>query len=420
MKLTNEVSDNRPPRKNPLPRILLAAVLLAAGIAAAIWYWNAPASIAVSAVPQQTVYDLGTTLNTQGLTLELTRNSGKKEIITEGFVCSPMELTTAGTVDITATYCGKSAVFSVESVPVMTGIRVASQPEKTRYLVGSRLELQGFALEADYNDGSALPITDGFTCAPMDLNVLGDQEITVSYEGKSTAFSVKVVEIAEISLLARSARPVYMVGEAPDLTGAALNVTYNNGENDIIQEGFTYPDAVFTEPGTQDIPISYKNAKTAFTVDVLPAVTFENLKAELTCVYNSDGSGRNANGVSVNWAIFCDFDLGVETREIFKPTISCSWDHVTNGGEQWEQECNFETAKAGTTYAEFGIWEAQNSPTGNERYILILYLPDDPDIAGPQSVTLKVGCSEKTISFTLTYAGDYETGTGWRIYKLKY
>ena len=42
-------------------------------------------------------------------------------------------------------------------------------------------------------------------------------------------------------------------------------------------------------------------------------------------------------------------------------------------------------------------------------------LPDDPAFGGSHSITVKIGDVRKTVHFTLTYAGDYNTGTGWEL-----
>jgi hypothetical protein len=72
------------------------------------------------------------------------------------------------------------------------------------------------------------------------------------------------------------------------------------------------------------------------------------------------------------------------------------------------------------TYAEFGEVLAEYSHTGKDRFMFLLFLPDDSSIEGAQSVTVAVGSSELTIDFNLTYAGDYENGMGWRITDIKY
>ena len=44
-----------------------------------------------------------------------------------------------------------------------------------------------------------------------------------------------------------------------------------------------------------------------------------------------------------------------------------------------------------------------------------IFLPDDPSLAGRQSVTFTKNDLQVTIPFTLVYLGNYETGTGWSV-----
>ena len=78
------------------------------------------------------------------------------------------------------------------------------------------------------------------------------------------------------------------------------------------------------------------------------------------------------------------------------------------------------SSKNGITYTEWATTLAEDSDNGNERFAYMVFLPDDPSIAGEQSVTMHVGSAEKTVSVTLVYLGDCETGTGWKIGNVKY
>ena len=274
--------------------------------------------------------------------------------------------------------------------------------------------------QADYNDGSVTELTEGFACAPMDLEELGTQDITVTYEDKETTFPVEVVKVTELTARIMPVQTVYMVGDTPDPTGLSLSAVFSNGDKEPIQEGYSYLNTRFTEPGTQEVQVYYGGAETSYSVEVLPDVDFGNMESYYTCVSYGDDSGKNAYGGDVNWAIIFEFDLPAEIRNNMPLTGSSSWGHVTNGEGTWEESCDYESAKKGVTFLETGYYEAQNSPTDNERFSFILYLPDDPGIEGPQSVDLHVGNTTMTVNFVLDYAGGYETGTGWAAHDFTY
>lgn len=396
----------------------LAAVILALAVAGFMLYRNTPTQITVLTAPDKTIYDYGSTLDTTGLTLELTRRGGRTEVITEGFICTPVELNESGTVEITVMQDKLTTSFTVESVPVLTGITLASDPDNTWYLVGSSLDTTGLTLEASYNDGSTQVISEGFSCSHGELTELGATDITVTYENQTAVFSVDVVEVTELSARPMSAKVNYMVGQVPDPDGLLLNVTYSDGSYDTINEGFLCSEEPFTEPGPAQYTISYQGLDTTFDVEVYPAVTFDHLDIDCTATYRpGDPEGYNASGVLINRCILFWFDLPIEMAHIFPTTITASWGHAYNGNGQVELSGTIEDAKAGKTYVEYGTMEGQWGP---DRYLYMLYLPDDPAIAGEQSVTMTVGSSELTVYFTLVYLGDYETGTGWKIENIRY
>ena len=68
----------------------------------------------ITSLPVKQSYCVGEKLNTRGLVIGVTYPDGTKENIDEGFVCSPVALTQAGTQKITVTY-GKSSVdFTID------------------------------------------------------------------------------------------------------------------------------------------------------------------------------------------------------------------------------------------------------------------------------------------------------------------
>lgn len=154
-----------------------------------------------------------------------------------------------------------------------------------------------------------------------------------------------------------------------------------------------------------------------------PAFEFDNISVSHSEFYSEDtGAGYNALGEPIRWCVLVEFDFPQEIRDEYTTIISCSWDHVVNGriGEIWQETADFEMAKEGMTYAEFGSISAEYSDTGNDRFLFFLFLPDDPSIEGAQSVTIYVGSSELTINFNLVYDGDYDKGMGWHITDVQY
>ena len=71
-------------------------------------------------------------------------------------------------------------------------IAVKTNPTKMSYAVGETLDTTGLTLTATCNGDWTETVESGFLCSPTVLTAAGTQTITVSYRGRTTAFSVTV------------------------------------------------------------------------------------------------------------------------------------------------------------------------------------------------------------------------------------
>jgi len=82
---------------------------------------------------------------------------------------------------------------SIETeLPTVTGISVKTLPTKTEYIVDESIDTTGLTLTATYSDGTSEDITEGYTVSGFDSATTGTKTVTVTYEGKTTTFSVTV------------------------------------------------------------------------------------------------------------------------------------------------------------------------------------------------------------------------------------
>ena len=227
--------------------------------------------IKVMTVPTQTAYYLGDTLDTAGLTLMATYNDNSTAIIESGFVCSPMELNTAGTQTVTVTYGDCTDTFDVTVAEIMIfSISVNDKPYKNNYFVGDTLDTAGLTLIATYNDNSTAIIESGFVCSPMELNTAGTQTVTVTYGDCTDTFDVTVAEIMifSISVNDKPYKKNYFVGDTLDTAGLTLIATYNNGIELTIENGFVCSPIELNTAGTQTITVTYGGCTCTFDVIV--------------------------------------------------------------------------------------------------------------------------------------------------------
>ncbi len=232
-------------------------------------------AISVKSKPSKTSYFVGDTLDTAGLSLTLTYNSGKTETVTSGFTCSPTKLTTAGTQPITVTYSGKTASFNVTVTAVqLASISVKTPPAKLSYFTGDSLDTKGLTITLKNNNGTKSTVSSGFTCSPTTLSTAGTQKITVTYGGKTTTFNVTVtaVTISSVQIKTMPSKVNYYEDDKLDIDGLTLTVNYNNGKVETVTSGFSCSPMQLQTPGTQRITASYMGKTAEFDVTVAPLV----------------------------------------------------------------------------------------------------------------------------------------------------
>ncbi len=78
----------------------------------------------------------------------------------------------------------------------VTAVAVKTSPTKTEYYKGdAALDTTGLTITVAYSDGSTKDLTEGFTVSGFDTSeAVEAQAITVTYLGKSTEFTVKILE----------------------------------------------------------------------------------------------------------------------------------------------------------------------------------------------------------------------------------
>ncbi len=104
---------------------------------------------------------------------------------------------TAGTATITVTtadgnYTAKCTITVNKPAATLNSISISSKPTKTTYELGEALNTSGLKLKLTYSDGSSKIVSDGFTVSGFNSSTAGTKTVTVSYEGKTTSFSVTV------------------------------------------------------------------------------------------------------------------------------------------------------------------------------------------------------------------------------------
>ena len=164
-------------------------------------------------------------------------NGRKKEIglNSAGVTVTGYDKTKTGNQTITVKYEGFTTSFEVNVKAVsVTGITVTA-PTKTTYFVGEELDLTGGKVTISYNIGE--PKTVDLTPSMVigyDKTKLGNQTVTVKYEGFTDTFEVTVI----------SPSPVVANGKNYDTLSAALAANKTGALNITIYQNLTETKAI--------------------------------------------------------------------------------------------------------------------------------------------------------------------------------
>ena len=149
-------------------------------------------------------------------------------------------------------------------------ITVLSNPIKMKYYIGENLDIKGLKIKPTFVSGATKEVESGFVCTPTKLDKLGTQEITVTYEGKSTKFNVEVLEntISRIEIANEPSKVIYCEGDTLNISGLKIKAIYANGAAKEIESGFVCTPTTLNTIGTQEIIVTYEGKSTKFNVIV--------------------------------------------------------------------------------------------------------------------------------------------------------
>ena len=146
---------------------------------------------------------------------------------------------------------------------------VMTEPDKLAYAEYEALDTTGLVLDLTYTNGVERTITTGYTVSGYDPTVLGEQTVTVTYNGRSTTFNVNVTArtVESVSVIAGAPAPV-IVGEQADLSGLTVAVTFADGMQVELTEGFTIEGYEPNTVGEQQLTITYRDVATTINLTV--------------------------------------------------------------------------------------------------------------------------------------------------------
>ena len=110
------------------------------------------------------------------------------------YTVSGYDSTKVGKQTVTVHYLDMTDTFDVTVAEgELSSIEIASNPSKTTYFTGEQLDTSGLSVKLNYANNSSKTIMDGFDVSGFDNQTVGTNTLTVSYGGKTTTFTVTIV-----------------------------------------------------------------------------------------------------------------------------------------------------------------------------------------------------------------------------------
>ena len=133
---------------------------------------------------------------------------------------------------------------------VLTGITAVNN--QISYVYGN--EQLDLTVTANYSDGTSVTITD-YQVTGYDATKTGEQNLTVSFEGKTCSVKVKVDNPVLVNISASTNKEAYEYGEDLDIIVVAK---YSDG-SDVVIDNYTVTGYNAENPGEQDLTVTYED-----------------------------------------------------------------------------------------------------------------------------------------------------------------
>jgi len=232
----------------------------------------------------------------------------------------------------------------------VTELKIKTNPTKMEYYEASEaLDLTGAKITVSYSDGyeEEINITNDMTTG-FDSSILGEQTITVTYNGQTVTFKINIIEreITSIELKSGPVKAEYTKNyDDLDLTGAKITIHYSNNTSEDINITDTmvtgYDNSTL---GENTITVTYKDKVTTFKVNIVEReITSIELKSGPTkieyiqnyealdlvgakiTIHYSDNTSEDINIITDMTAGFDNTILGEQTVTIMYKGISTTF-----------------------------------------------------------------------------------------------
>ncbi len=234
-------------------------------------------TIEIKTTPTKTRYNVNEELDVTDGKINITRLSGRTEIkeitkeMVSGFDSSKENRELPLTVSYTENGITKTTTYKVSVEDQITSMKIIQTP-KTNYKYNEGLDVSTGKIEITTGSGTkTIPMTPSMVTG-YDKTKLGDQELTVTYGGKTEKYKVNVKDYVTGVILTPPTKVKYEYGEALDLTGGNIQEVMASGATTsqvaLTDSQITISGYNPKQEGAQTIDVIYKGQKEQFGIIV--------------------------------------------------------------------------------------------------------------------------------------------------------
>ena len=241
--------------------------------------------ITITKQPNKSEYEAGESLDLEGIAVSATFTNGTSQEVSEEIVLGEYDMSVLGeqTISIFYTYEGvtRSAEFSIFIKPAsLTNLILTVPEENTNYVVGSPLNKNGIMIIAEYSDGTQEDVSLFAEYSGYDMNVLGEQNVTVSYteNGLTQTESFKITVhnyLTDIVLDAPPTQRSFVLGGNFNPEGIIVSAIRENNTSEDVSDLVSYSGYNMNEEGAQTVTVTYTengiSKSTSFQISVKSA-----------------------------------------------------------------------------------------------------------------------------------------------------
>ena len=259
-------------------------------------------SITMHTTPTKTKYNINDALDVTNGEIKIVRAIGNPEIKTitsnmvSGFNSSKENTALPLTVSYTENGITKTTTYNVSVEDQVTAIRINKTP-KTKYKYNENLDVTTGQLEITKGSGTTtIPITSNMVTG-YDKTKLGDQELTVTYGGKTQKYTINVKD--------------YVTGIS--ITPNAITGTYNDEIEKLINDNDISYTVTYAKAGAKSPVALTESMVTGYNKTSL---TDQNL----TVTYTNQDTNSYTNGKTFTTNLSVKLENEISKVTITKPT----------------------------------------------------------------------------------------------------